>query len=59
MILTLLIVLLLLGLVGGPYIARNPIYARWSPAAVVLVVLLVLLLTGELGNLPRLGHCRC
>ncbi len=67
MLILLLVVLLLASLFGGPYIARNPGYARWSPAAIVLVVLLVLFLTGELGSLPRggldlgghLGHCRC
>jgi hypothetical protein len=58
MLITILIVLLVLGLFGGPYIAANPGYARWSPVGIILVVLLVLWLTGALGELPRFGHCR-
>ena len=58
MLIAILVILLLLGVFGGPYIASNPGYARWSPAAVIIVVILGRGATGALGDLPRLGHCR-
>ena len=58
-ILELLIVLLLLAAVFGAWGHRNPTigYVGWSPLGIVLVILLILWLTGNLGVIghgPRL-----
>lgn len=47
-LLTLLIVLLVLSFVFGGYGHTRWGYAGWSPAAVILVVFVVLYLTGKL-----------
>jgi hypothetical protein len=46
MLMTILIVVLILALVGGGLGHGRFGYAGWSPAAIILVILLVLLLTG-------------
>lgn len=45
---TLIVILLVLALVGGGVGHRRLGYAGWSPAGIILVVLVVLLLTGNL-----------
>ena len=45
--LTILFVLLVLALIGGSFGHSRFGYAGWSPAGVLLVVLLVLFLTGN------------
>ena len=46
--LTLLIILLVLALIGGGVGSSRFGYAGWSPAGLLLVVLVILLLTGNL-----------
>ena len=46
--LTLLIILLVLALIGGGVGHSRFGYAGWSPAGLLLVVLVILLLTGNL-----------
>ena len=46
--LTLLIILLVLALLGGGVGHSRFGYAGWSPAGILVVILLVLLLTGNL-----------
>jgi Protein of unknown function (DUF3309) len=46
--LTLLIILLVLALLGGGVGYSRFGYAGWSPAGILIVILLVLLLTGNL-----------
>lgn len=48
MLLTILLVLLVLALVGGGFGHSRFGYAGWSPAGLVIVVLLVMLFTGNL-----------
>ena len=48
MILTIVLVLLVLALVGGGFGHSRYGYAGWSPAGVILVVLVVLFFTGNL-----------
>ncbi|HEX2656766.1 MAG TPA: DUF3309 family protein [Polyangia bacterium] len=45
---TLLIILLVLALVGGGFGHSRYGYAGWSPAGILIIVLVVLLLTGNL-----------
>lgn len=52
--LTLLIVLLILSAVFGGWGHRRFGYTGWSPLGIVLVILVVLFLTGNLGS----GHIR-
>jgi hypothetical protein len=49
MLITILVVVLLLSLIGGGVGHSKFGYAGWSPAGVILLVLLVLLFTGRLG----------
>ena len=46
--LTLIVILLVLALVGGGFGHSRFGYAGWSPAGILVVILLVLLLTGSL-----------
>jgi hypothetical protein len=46
--LTILIILLLLGLLGGGYGHSRWGYGSWSPAGIIVVILVVMLLTGRL-----------
>lgn len=46
--LTLLLILLVLSLVGGGFGHRSWGYAGWSPAGVIVLVLVILALTGNL-----------
>jgi hypothetical protein len=46
--LTLIVILLVLALVGGGVGHSRFGYAGWSPAGILVVILLVLLLTGNL-----------
>jgi hypothetical protein len=46
--LTLLIIVLVLALVGGGFGHSRFGYAGWSPAGIILVILIVLYLTGNL-----------
>jgi hypothetical protein len=49
MLLTLLIVLLLLGLLGGGYgMSRGWGYYGWSPLGLLILIVLILALTGNL-----------
>jgi Protein of unknown function (DUF3309) len=48
MLLTVLLVVLVLSLIGGGYGHSRVGYVGWSPAGIILVVLLVLFLTGRL-----------
>jgi hypothetical protein len=48
MLLTILLVVLVISVIGGGYGHSRIGYAGWSPAAIVLVILLVLFLTGHL-----------
>ncbi|MBS1148894.1 MAG: hypothetical protein H6Q89_592 [Myxococcaceae bacterium] len=48
MLITILVVVLLLSLIGGGIGHGKFGYAGWSPAGVILLVLLVLFLTGRL-----------
>ena len=48
MIITILVVVLLLSLIGGGVGHSKFGYAGWSPAGIILLVLLVLFLTGRL-----------
>lgn len=48
MLLTILLVVLVLSLVGGGLGHSRLGYAGWSPAGIVVVILLVLLFTGRL-----------
>lgn len=48
MLLTILIILAVVALLGGGYSHSRQAYWGWSPLAVVLVVALVLLATGNL-----------
>lgn len=50
MLLTILLVVLVLSLVGGGMGQSRFGYAGWSPAAIVVVVLLVMFFTGHLGR---------
>ena len=47
MLMTILIVVLILAVVGGGIGHGRLGYAGWSPAAIILVILLVLLLSGH------------
>lgn len=51
MLMVLLIVVLVVALAGGGFGHSRFGYAGWSPAAIILVVLLGLWLTGNLGHL--------
>lgn len=46
--LTLIIIVLVIALIGGGLGHGNFGYAGWSPAGIILLVLIVLLLTGRL-----------
>jgi hypothetical protein len=46
--LTLLIVLLVVAMLGGGFAHSRAGYAGWSPAAIILVILAILALTGRL-----------
>ena len=48
MLITILVVVLLLSLIGGGIGHSKFGYAGWSPAAIIVVVLLVLLFMGRL-----------
>lgn len=48
MLLTILIILAVVALLGGGYSHSRRAYWGWSPLAVVLVVALVLIVTGNL-----------
>jgi hypothetical protein len=49
-ILTILVVLLLVALLGGGYgHSRGYGYAGWSPLGILIVILVVMALTGNLG----------
>ncbi len=48
MLITILVVVLLLSLIGGGLGHSKFGYAGWSPAAIIVVVLLVLLFMGRL-----------
>lgn len=48
MLMTILIVVLVVSLVGGGFGHRRFGFAGWSPAGVIVAVLLVLFLTGNL-----------
>lgn len=50
MLLTLLVILLLLGLLGGGYgSSRGWGYYGWSPLGLLILIVLILALTGNLG----------
>jgi hypothetical protein len=49
MLMTILIVVLLISLVGGGMGHSRFGYAGWSPAGVILAIVVVLFLTGRLG----------
>ncbi len=49
MLLTILIVLLVLSLVGGGFGQSKVGLAGWSPAAIIVVILVILAVTGRLG----------
>ena len=46
--LTILVILLLLSLLGGGYGHSRWGYGSWSPAGIVVVILVIMLLTGRL-----------
>ena len=48
MLLTILVVLLLLALLGGGWGHSRYGYAGWSPAGIIVLIVVVLLLTGNL-----------
>jgi hypothetical protein len=48
MLMTILLVVLILSLVGGGFGHSRFGYAGWSPAGLILIVLLVLYVTGRL-----------
>jgi hypothetical protein len=48
MLLTILLVVLVISLIGGGYGHSRVGYIGWSPAGIILIVLLVLFLTGRL-----------
>lgn len=48
MLMTILIVVLILSLVGGGMGHRRYGFAGWSPAGIILAIVLVLFLTGRL-----------
>ena len=48
MLLTILIILLILSLFGGGWGHSRYGYVGWSPAGILLIILLILLLTGRL-----------
>ena len=48
MLITILVVVLLLSLIGGGVGHSKFGYAGWSPAAIIILVLLVLFFTGRL-----------
>ncbi len=48
MLITILVVVLLLSLVGGGMGHSRFGYAGWSPAGIIIVILLILLFTGRL-----------
>jgi type IV secretory pathway VirB2 component (pilin) len=48
LIIVLLIVLLVIAVIGGPWSHGN---LGWSPVGIILLVLLILFLTGNLGHL--------
>ena len=48
MLLTILVVVLLLSLVGGGFGHSRFGYAGWSPAGIILVVLVILFFTGRI-----------
>ena len=50
MLLTILVVLLLLSLVGGGWGHSRFGYAGWSPAGIVILVLVVMFFTGHLNS---------
>lgn len=49
MLMTILIILLVLSLLGGGWGYRRYGYASWSPGGLILLILVILLLTGNLG----------
>ncbi len=49
MLLTVLIVLLVLSLVGGGFGHSKVGFVGWSPAAIIVVILVILAVTGRLG----------
>ena len=49
MLITILVVVLLLSLIGGGVGHSKFGYAGWSPAAIILVILVILFFTGRLG----------
>jgi hypothetical protein len=49
MLMTILLVVLVLSLVGGGWGHSRYGYVGWSPAGIVLAIIVVLLLTGRLG----------
>ncbi len=49
MILTILVVVLLLSLIGGGVGHSKFGLAGWSPAGIIIVILIILFLTGRLG----------
>lgn len=48
MLLTILVILLILALLGGGWGHGRYGYVGWSPAGLLIIILLVLLLTGSL-----------
>lgn len=49
MLLTILIVLLVLSLVGGGFGQSRVGFVGWSPAGIIVVILIILFVTGRLG----------
>jgi hypothetical protein len=49
MLITILVVVLLLSLIGGGVGHSKFGYAGWSPAGIIIVILLIMLFTGRLG----------
>jgi len=50
MLLTILLIVLVLAVLGGGYGHSRVGYVGWSPAGIILAVLLVLFFTGHLGG---------
>ena len=49
MLLTILVVLLVLSLVGGGFGHSKVGFLGWSPAGIIVVILIILAVTGRLG----------
>ncbi len=49
MLLTILVIVLVLSLIGGGVGHSKFGYAGWSPAGIIIIILLILLFTGRLG----------